>query len=118
MFNDRFQEAWQEAENHQLSYAELQETLRPWTEDVQGLFEEITDAEIPPIDLRPAYDQIVRLTGWLVDITLMLQTPDNPDTRWMIRTLVRRYQQDCTLHQGNEGQYPWQALSIRICMKD
>ncbi len=94
----RFQEAWQETENRQLSYPDLQSELVSWTRDVQQLFYEISDAEVPPVDLRSVYDRVAFLAGWLSDIADVLLKPDTPDTRWRIRYFVRRYRQELDVH--------------------
>ena len=99
LFIDRAQDFCtdlQEVENQKLTFMQLQVKYKQWVENVKHEYIRLSDMEIPPDDIHDWAEEILSLSGWVVDISIYLNDCEkeggvSESKRWLIKKAVRNY---------------------------
>lgn len=75
---------------------QLQVKYKQWVENVKHEYIRLSDMEIPPDDIHDWAEEILSLSGWVVDISIYLNDCEkeggvSESKRWLIKKAVRNY---------------------------
>ena len=86
----------QEVLNRKLTYTELQSRYQAWSKKVRQEYIQLSDMEAAPDDLYEWTEEIVSLSGWIVDVSLYLEGDKKENIisdreEWLIQNSIRKY---------------------------
>lgn len=93
---ERFVYDLQEVFNHTQTKDALQEKYGPWIREVRKRYMELSDEDVPPVDLHDWAEEIYSLAGWVLDLSLYLEKDDEQpvfgdNAEWLLKNGVKRY---------------------------
>ncbi len=84
----------EEAENGTISISTVMTANREWIREVKQLFFKLTSAEVSPIEFYNWAESILETAGWVVDMAVLLEDPEDPvsfSRQWQIKNAVKQY---------------------------